>query len=281
MEWLDKLHHSLLVGNYADDTIRNYLQELRLIFHFHHKKSAEELIEADITAYLLFIKRVHLVGYAKCKMVAHSASYFFKNVLRKPYVLPSKLFPRKEWKLPPVMTLEEIKLLFEQTIDLRQRVIINILYGTGIRLAELQALEFTDIERSENRIKIRQGKGKRDRYALLPKSLLEVLEEYYRVFRPKKFIFESPLLQGRALHERTLQTTINSAIENAGLGGNHYTAHTFRHSFATHLLDDGTDLYTIKELLGHSKIETTMIYLHLTTTRRSTLISPLDRLKND
>ena len=163
---------------------------------------------------------------------------------------------------------------------------MSLLYGTGIRLRELQQLEFTDIERSENRIKIRQGKGKKDRYALLPKHLLSVMESYYWAFKPKKFIFESPLLQGRPLHSRSLQTTVNAAMDNAGLAGKHYTAHTLRHSFATgptsrHLLDDGVDLHTIKTLLGHSKIETTMIYLHLTTTRRSTLISPLDRLKND
>jgi site-specific recombinase XerD len=83
------------------------------------------------------------------------------------------------------------------------------------------------------------------------------------------------------VHQRTLQTTVNAAMENAGLAGKSYTAHTLRHSFATHLLDEGVDLHTIKTLLGHSKIETTMIYLHLTTTRRAALVSPLDRLKND
>jgi site-specific recombinase XerD len=271
----------MLVGSYANDSIRNYLMEVRLLFQFHHDKNAEELTELDINNYIIYIKQMYKAGHAKCKMVANAASYFFRNILRKPYVLPSKLFPRKEWKLPPVMSQDEIRLIFEQTIDLKQRLVVSLLYGTGIRLRELQRLEFTDIERAENRIKIRQGKGKKDRYALLPKDLLSVLEEYYRAFKPKKFIFESPLLQGRPVHHRTLQTTVNAAVDHAGLGGKQYTAHTFRHSFATHLLDDGTDLHTIKELLGHSKIETTMIYLHLTTKRRSALVSPLDRLRND
>jgi site-specific recombinase XerD len=271
----------MLVGSYANDSIRNYLMEVRLLFQFHHDKNAEELTELDINNYIIYIKQMYKAGHAKCKMVANAASYFFRNILRKPYVLPSKLFPRKEWKLPPVMSQDEIRLIFEQTIDLKQRLVVSLLYGTGIRLRELQRLEFTDIERAENRIKIRQGKGKKDRYALLPKDLLSVLEEYYRAFKPKKFIFESPLLQGRPVHHRTLQTTVNAAVYHAGLGGKQYTAHTFRHSFATHLLDDGTDLHTIKELLGHSKIETTMIYLHLTTKRRSALVSPLDRLRND
>jgi site-specific recombinase XerD len=276
----------MLVGSYANDSIRNYLQEVRLLFQFHYDKNAEELTEQDVTNYIVYIIQVHKVGHAKVKMLANAASYFFRNILRKPYVLPSKLFPRKEWKLPPVMSQDEIRLVFEQTIDLKQRLVVSLLYGTGIRLRELQRLKFTDIERAENRIKIRQGKGKKDRYALLPKDLLSVLEEYYRAFKPKKFIFESPLLQGRPVHQRTLQTTVNAAVDHAGLGGKQYTAHTFRHSFANgptsrHLLDDGTDLHTIKELLGHSKIETTMIYLHLTTKRRSALVSPLDRLRND
>jgi site-specific recombinase XerD len=179
------------------------------------------------------------------------------------------------------MSQNEVQHLFELTADLKQQLVVSLLYGTGIRLRELQYLEFSDIERSENRIKIRQGKGKKDRYALLPKHLLSVMEAYYRAFRPKKFLFESPLLQGRPVHQRTLQTTVNAAMENAGLAGKSYTAHTLRHSFATHLLDEGVDLHTIKTLLGHSKIETTMIYLHLTTTRRAALVSPLDRLKND
>ena len=271
----------MLVGSYANDSIRNYLMEVRLLFQFHHDKNVEELTEQDVTNYIVYIIQVHKVGHAKVKMLANAVSYFFRNILRKPYVLPSKLFPRKEWKLPPVMSQDEIRLVFEQTIDLKQRLVVSLLYGTGIRLQELQRLEFTDIERAGNRIKIRQGKGKKDRYALLPKELLSVLEEYYRAFKPKKFIFESPLLQGRPVHQRTLQTTVNAAVDHAGLGDKHYTAHTFRHSFATHLLDDGVDLHTIKTLLGHSKIETTMIYLHLTTTRRSALVSPLDRLRND
>jgi site-specific recombinase XerD len=271
----------MLVGSYANDSIRNYLQEVRLLFHFHHAKNAEELTELDINNYIVYIKQVHKAGYAKCKMVANAASYFFRNILRKPYVLPSKLFPRKEWKLPNVMSQNEVQHLFELTADLKQQLVVSLLYGTGIRLRELQYLEFSDIERSENRIKIRQGKGKKDRYALLPKHLLSVMEAYYRAFRPKKFLFESPLLQGRPVHQRTLQTTVNAAMENAGLAGKSYTAHTLRHSFATHLLDEGVDLHTIKTLLGHSKIETTMIYLHLTTTRRAALVSPLDRLKND
>jgi integrase/recombinase XerD len=271
----------MLVGSYANDSIRNYLMEVRLLFQFHHDKDAEELTELDMNNYIIYIKQVHKVGHAKCKMVANAASYFFRNILRKPYVLPSKLFPRKEWKLPNVMSQSEIQQLFEQTTDLKQQLVVSLLYGTGIRLRELQQLEFSDIDRAENRIKIRQGKGKKDRYALLPKHLLGVMESYYWAFRPKKFLFESPLLQGRPLHSRSLQTTVNAAMENAGLGGKSYTAHTLRHSFATHLLDDGVDLHTIKTLLGHSKIETTMVYLHLTTTRRSSLVSPLDRLKNE
>ena len=167
----------MLVGSYANDSIRNYLQEVRLLFQFHQDKDAEQLTEQDIINYIIYVKQVHKVGHAKVKMLANAASYFFRNILRKPYVLPSKLFPRKEWKLPPVMSQDEVRLIFEQTIDLKQRLVVSLLYGTGIRLRELQRLEFSDIERAENRIKIRQGKGRKDRYALLPKDLLSVLEE--------------------------------------------------------------------------------------------------------
>jgi site-specific recombinase XerD len=123
----------MLVGSYANDSIRNYLQEVRLLFQFHYDKNAEELTEQDVTNYIVYIIQVHKVGHAKVKMLANAASYFFRNILRKPYVLPSKLFPRKEWKLPPVMSQDEIRLVFEQTIDLKQRLVVSLLYGTGIR----------------------------------------------------------------------------------------------------------------------------------------------------
>ncbi len=281
MYWLDQLHHTLEMGNYGHGTVKSYLMELRLLFQYHHQKEVEQLTGQDITQYILFIKSVHGVGRAKCRSVAQSCSFFFKHVLKKPFVLPSKLYPRKEFVLPPVMTQDEVRQLYAAVTDVRQKAVIGLLYGTGMRLGEVKNLKMADIERANNRIAVRQGKGQKDRYTLLPKMVLVDLENYYRQYRPKIYLFESKQLLGKSLHERSLQTIVNSAMIKAGFVSGKFTAHTLRHSFATHLLDNGCDIHTIKILLGHSKIETTMIYLHLQQSKRNNLVSPLDKMLPD
>ena len=119
------------------------------------------------------------------------------------------------------------------------------------------------------------GKGGKDRFTILPKHLLEPLRNYYKTSRPAVYLFEGQR-RGLAMHERSIQHFIQTYISKIGLGGKDYSAHTLRHSFATHLLDTGTDIHTIKELLGHSNLATTMIYLHLQQTKRSAIVSPLD-----
>lgn len=252
--------------------------EMRLLFQYHHQLEVEFITEQDIIQYILFIKSVHGVGRAKCRSVAHSCSFFFKHVMKKPYVLPSKLYPRKEFVLPAVMTQEQVRQLCAAISDVRQKAIISLLYGTGMRIGEVKNMKLSDIERSSQRILVRQGKGHKDRYTLLPVTVLSDLEKYYRVYRPKEYLFESKQLKGRPLHERSIQVIVNSAMTKAGFESGKFTAHTLRHSFATHLLDHGCDIHTIKTLLGHSKIETTMIYLHLQQSRRSAIVSPLDNL---
>ena len=189
-----------------------------------------------------------------------------------------QIVPPQRVVLPAVMTEAEVKQLLHGITDLRQKAVTGLFYGCGMRLAELKNLQWTDIQRSSNRLLIRQGKGNKDRYTLLPKTLLAQLEIYYRSCRSKVFLFESKKLKGNSLHARSLQNIVNAAMVKSGFPSGKYTAHTLRHSFGTHLLDNGCDLHSIKELLGHVKIETTMIYLHLQQSKRNQIVSPLDKL---
>ena len=272
------MHQVLVVGNYGRGTIKSCLAEIRLLFHYHHEKTVEQIDQQCIMDYMLFIKKVHEVGRAKCRSVAQSCAFFFRNVIRKEFVLPTKLYPRNEFRLPEVMTQTQIKTLFAAIQDLRQRAVISLLYGSGLRCGEVQRLKMSDIERANNRILIRQGKGNKDRYVLLPDFLLKALEVYYRHHKPHTYMFESPIYPGRPLHQRSIQTIVNAAMAVAGFEPGKYTAHTLRHSYATHALDIGCDIHSIKSLLGHSKIETTMIYLHLQQHKRDALVSPIDKL---
>ena len=281
LEWLTKLHNTLTMGNYGKGTLRNYVMEMRLLFQYFHHKEVEDINADDITEYMLFIKSVHGVGRAKCRSVAQSCAFFFRHVLVKPFVLPSKMYPRKTFVLPQVMSQEQVKHLLGCITDLRQYAIISLLYGTGMRIGELRILKFSDIERGNNRILIRQGKGQKDRYVLLPQNALQAVENYYRAYKPTQYLLESNQLKGLPLHVRSLQTFVNSAMSKAGFKDNKFTAHTLRHSFATHLLDNGCDIHAIKTLLGHAKIETTMVYLHLQQNKRAVMQSPLDVLLAD
>lgn len=280
MHWLEQLHQALLVGNYGKGTIRNYMMEMRLLFQYHHHKEVENISQQDITQYIIFVKTVHGVGYAKCKSVAFSCSFFFKKIIKKPFVLPATLYPRKEFKLPAVMSQEETKQLCSSLTDPRHKVVIALLYGTGMRIGELRNLQWQDIERKNNRILIRQGKGSKDRYTLLSPTIIKHLEDYYRTYQTRTFVFGSKQMKGKPLYIRSLQTIVNAAMVQAGFPSGKYTAHTLRHSFATHLLDNGCDMHTIQILLGHSDVRTTMVYLHLQQSKRDRIVSPIEYASN-
>jgi site-specific recombinase XerD len=212
--------------------------------------------------------------------VASACSYFYKHVIEKPFVLPSDLYPQKQFILPQVMSQAQIKQLLNAPLCLREKCVIGILYGAGLRISEVAALQIKDIDSASKRIKVVQGKGAKDRFTLLPESLLQDLRAYYiEAGKPKQFLFPSKQTQV-AMHPRSLQTIVNSAMDKAGFNGKGFTAHTLRHSFATHMLDNGSNIHVIKTLLGHSKIETTMIYLHLQQHIQFGIVSPLDVMNN-
>jgi site-specific recombinase XerD len=144
---------------------------------------------------------------------------------------------------------------------------------------ELRHIRLCDIDSKSFQVKVVGGKGKKDRFTLLPKHLVEPLRDCYRQHKPRVYLFEGQR-PGMPMHERSIQHFVQKYITMIGLGGKDYSAHTLRHSFATHLLDAGADLHTIKELLGHSNLSTTMIYLHLQQSKRASLVSPLDAVIN-
>lgn len=154
---------------------------------------------------------------------------------------------------------------------------IGLLYGAGLRLNELRLLQVKAIDSSAMQIKVVQGKGNKDRITILSKFILDDLRNYYRQNRLKEFLFEG-YIPDRPMHERAIGHAVTQCMKVAGFKDKGFSAHTLRHSFATHLLDQGVDIHSIKELLGHSKLETTMIYLHLQKSKRAMLVSPLDTI---
>lgn len=178
------------------------------------------------------------------------------------------------------MTENQVAQLFSVDLSLKERCVVGLLYGCGMRISEVCNLKITDIDSFNQRIKVVQGKGGKDRFTLLPPTLLPQLRAYFlEAGRPKTYLFTSIQTQ-RAMHVRSMQLVVNSAMKKAGFESGKFTAHTLRHSFATHMLNQGNNIHVIKTLLGHSKLETTMIYLHLQHHTQLGIVSPLEKLDN-
>ncbi len=269
----------MTTGAYSPRSIANYAREMRFIFEYYPDTKPSSITADQVEKYICYIKQVFKSGYDKCRMVASAVAFFYRHILKRPYDLPSKLYPRRAFKLPNVMTADEVWQLLSHTTSIKQKAIIELFYSSGVRLEECSRIKIVDIDSKSMRIKVQQGKGKKDRYTLLSSTALNTLREYFRKHRPVTYLFEGQT-KGKPMHCRSFQHSLKLAMNSAHLGNKDYSVHTLRHSFATHLLDTGTDLHTIKELLGHSNISTTMIYLHLQTHRCSRIINPLDQLTN-
>jgi site-specific recombinase XerD len=210
-------------------------------------------------------------------MAAQSISFFFRHVLKRAYLIPSIIYPRAASKLPPVMSAHEIRDLISSIKNLKHRTVVMLLDSTGMRLSEIASLKIADIDSKSMRIKVVQGKGAKDRFTILSQQVLLELRAYYIIYKPKEYLFNG-YTSGKPLSARSIQHLVQKSLIELGLNGKGYTVHTIRHSFATHLVDNGTDLHTVKELLGHSTLQTTMRYMHFTTKRIQGVVNPYDVL---
>ncbi len=274
---LEKTSQYLSLGHYSPLTIRNYLSELRYLFVYFADTDPKEFTEDMIMQYLLYLTKTLGCSRVKCRMAAQSISFFFRHVLKQVYIIPTVIYPRSTSKLPPVMSAAEIKTLIDSVKNLKHRTIIMMLYSSGMRLSEIAALKIVDIDSKLMRIKVVQGKGAKDRYTILSEQVLQELRAYYIIYKPTKYLFNGTRA-GCPISPRSIQHLVQIAVAKIGLENKHYTVHTIRHSFATHLVDNGTDLHTVKVLLGHNSIQTTMRYLHLTSSRIQTIVNPYDAL---
>ena len=276
--WIEKLRQALLIQDKGKGTVKSYTAEMILLFKYYNNKTVAAISQADIELYIIYVKTVHKVGRAKCRSLASACAYFYKQVIKMPYILPSALYPHKQFILPNIMSQQQVAQLFAAPLTLKEYCVIGLLYGSGLRISEVAALCIQDIDSPAKRIKVVQGKGAKDRFTLLADTLLEKLRLYYvAAKRPKEFLFTSPKT-AKAFHPRSMQLVVTGAMKKAGFAANGFTSHTLRHSFATHMLDNGSNIHVIKTLLGHNRLETTMVYLHLQQHTQFGIVSPLDKL---
>ena len=173
--WIEQLRQVLLIQDKGKGTVKNYAAEMVLLFKYYNSKSVAAITQAEIEQYIVYIKTVHQVGRAKCRSVASACSFFYKQVIKMPYVLPSALYPQKQFILPNIMSQQEVAALFAASLSLKEYCVIGLLYGSGLRISEVTALRIQDIESVSKRIKVVQGKGAKDRYTLMAGNLLDKL----------------------------------------------------------------------------------------------------------
>ena len=235
-------------------------------------KVSDEIVEK----YLYHLKRTKKRSISSMKQTVAALKFIFSNVLNRaiPSVLDIRF--RREEKIPVVLSELEVTHILNSVKNLKHKVILMTIYSSGLRLNELLSLQVKDIDFDRNLIIVKMGKGKKDRQSVLSKSLKGTLRQYLEKYTPSKYVFEGR--KGGKYSASSVQAIMKKAVKNTRLK-KHATVHTLRHSFATHLLENGTDIRFIQELLGHKRLETTQIYTHISKVVFDRIKSPLDRLK--
>ncbi|RMH64633.1 MAG: hypothetical protein D6677_04400 [Calditrichaeota bacterium] len=272
---LSDFEKKLTIANYSEQTIQSYLSAIKLFLDYVKGKNVTEVDDALIQNYLFFCKTKKKYGYSSMKQVLASIRFLYINVLGKPVPASLNVKMKKPQTLPVVLSREEVQKLIKVTANIKHKTILLLIYSAGLRLGELLNLKISDIDSKRLKIHIRQAKGKKDRYVVLSEKLLPLLRAYYKQYKPRDYLIEGA--KGGRYSEKSVQSIMKQALKKAGIRKK-ATVHTLRHSFATHLLDDGVDIRFIQELLGHVRLETTQIYTHVSTRSVQKIKSPLDTL---
>jgi site-specific recombinase XerD len=274
----DQMKMDLELKNYSTRTITCYLTCM-VNFVRHHGRSPVDLGEEEIRKYLHYLITEKKASQSFINQ-AYSAIKFFNEVtLGRPWnairIPRSKI--RK--KLPLVLSMQEVRSLLCSVDNLKHQAILTTIYSGGLRLGEVTHLRVSDIDGKRMTILVQQGKGNKDRYTVLGQRNLELLRLYYKTYRPGEWLFPSRD-PAQPLSGSSVQRVFKKALHKAGIRKK-ASVHTLRHSFATHLLESGTDLYHIQRLLGHTTAKTTSVYLHITGRDLAKVKSPIDLLPSD
>jgi integrase/recombinase XerD len=270
-----RMLEDLQIRQYSPTTIRIYLHAVAE-FARHFGKPPDQLGPEHIRRYQLFLIKEKKVSRPTCIQVVCALRFFYTHTLSRKIAIERIPFPRRERKLPLILSREEVKALLEAPRSLRHRALLAILYGCGLRVAEVTQLKVSDIDSARHVLRVRHGKGRKDRQTLLPAKLLELLRCYWRTRRPNDWLFPGANAN-RPISAKAVFLACRKAAQRAGLTKLVHP-HSLRHAFATHLLEAGVNLPTIQILLGHANLETTARYLQVADVSVRSTVSPLDSL---
>jgi len=272
-ELITKFLKILEVKRYSKSTQKTYIQAISQFLDYFSKKDPAELNHEDIFRYVEHKIKDKQISFSTQKGIIGAIKLFYKHIYNKnikiDYIYPD----RREHKLPKVLSAEDIKKVLGSIDNLKHRTLISTIYSSGMRISEVLNLKISDIDSKRMMVRIENSKGNRDREVMLSENLLILLREYYKAYKPKKYIFEGQ--GGGKYTARSAEQVFKKALRNAKIN-KEASLHTLRHSYATHLIEQGIDIRIVQELLGHKNIKTTQIYTHITDIRKLKIKSPFD-----
>ncbi|MEG1022312.1 MAG: tyrosine-type recombinase/integrase [Myroides sp.] len=265
----------LQVKRYSTSSIETYVNAFRQFLTHFINADVDLLNKKQIEHYINFMVTDRKISVSYQKQLVAAIKFWYQDVLGKKMQLDYLYPDRGEFKIPVVFSQAEVKLILENSENLKHKAILATVYSCGLRVSELTNLKITDIDSNTMTVTIRQSKGNRDRVVVLAEKLLVLLREYFKEYKPKDYLFE-----GRAngrYSERSVQQILKQILTKLKIS-KQGSVHSLRHSYATHLIEQGTDVRFVKDLLGHKSIKTTLIYTHLTDPAKRKIKSPLDNL---
>lgn len=270
----DRMEQEMQIRGFSPRTQESYLYQMRKFIRYL-RLSPDEVSLADINRYQASMANDPQIAVSTANQGVAAIRFFYLRVVPREWRIDSIPYQKREHRLPQVMTPDEVEALLAAVGNIKHRAMLMVAYGGGLRISEVLNLRVTDIDSKQMLIRVKQGKGNKDRYVMLAARLLETLREYWKKERPRSWLFpgEAP---DKPMHPTALQKAFKTARLVIRLD-KPVSVHTLRHSFATHLLQNGVDLRRIQQLLGHAHVNTTEVYTHVSGAYLRETKSPLDR----
>jgi integrase/recombinase XerD len=273
---IEKFKQWLRSKRYSESTISTYSEALKSFLVFYREKAVADITNDDVILYNNEYILKNNLSASYQNQIVNSIKLFFMTI-RDTKMLVDKIHrPKRAKVLPNVLSKKEVKLILNAHTNIKHKMMLSLIYSCGLRRSELLNLRFSDIDSNRNIVLLKNAKGKKDRIAPLSLKILQMLRDYYKDYKPAVWLFEGQI-KGEQYSEKSLQSVLKQALQKTGIT-KPVTLHWLRHSYATHLLESGTDLRYIQELLGHSSSKTTEIYTHVSTKSIQQIKSPFDDL---
>jgi len=273
---LQKFTYWLKSKRYSENTIKTYKEALKTFLIFYNTKDIAAITNEDVVNFNNEYILKNNLSHSYQNQLVNAIKLYFKTIQNTSLELDKIHRPKREKFLPNVLSKEEVKAILNAHSNPKHKMMLSLIYSCGLRCGELLALKPVHIDSKRNIVMLKNSKGKKDRIVPLSPKILEMLREYYLAFKPKNYLFEGQTA-GNPYDNRSLQQVLKQALTKVGIT-KPVTLHWLRHSYATHLLESGTDLRYIQELLGHSSNKTTEIYTHVSTKNIQQIKSPFDDL---